>query len=242
MSVIRASSEFLSDLSALNQNRLDMKPVFDSSARCHRVRALGHRGIVILILFFGVAVVRADTTGFMDVFAPTNWSQISGSGTYDFTNSDSEIIIRGPNPPPSGGSFDSIQFNGHLGDGLTAAGTVQFDWQYDSPDDPGAFAQFGTSVGNSANIGPGGVGGPFSGTFTSQVLPQGATFSFLLFTDTPSPDKSAASLVITDFQFHDIPEPSAGVLVAGMLGSLGVARWRRARIQALGRCQASSSR
>jgi hypothetical protein len=218
-----------------------MKPVFDTSARWQRVRALGHRGVVILTLFFSLAEVRADTTGFMDAFAPTNWSQISGSGGYNFTNSDAELIIVGPNAPPSGGSFDGIQYNGHLSGGLTVGGTVQFDWQYESPDDPKAYAQFGTSVGSSTSIGPGGVGGPFNGTFTSQLLPQGATFTFLLFTDNPSPDKSPASLVITDFQFHDIPEPSAGVLVAGMLVTLGAARWRHARIQARGRCQASSS-
>ena len=207
-----------------------MKPILGTTSGWTRCNALGLRVAVIVTLLFGLVMARADAADFTGFFDPTNWSQISGSGIYFFTNSDTELKIVGPNTPPSGGSLDGIQYNGYLNGGLVVGGTVQFDYQYLSPDDSSAYAQFGTSVGNSTNIGPGGVGGPFTGTFTSQLLPQGATFDFLLYSDTLSPDKSPASLIITDFQFHDLPEPSTGALVAGMLVCLGAARWRRARI------------
>ena len=179
-------------------------------------------------------MARADTTDFMGVFDPTNWSHFSGSGSYNFNTPNTELTIVGPSTPPSGGSLDGIRYNGYLGGGLAVGGTVQFNWQYLSPDDPNAHADFGTSVGNSSPLGPGGAGGPFNDTFTSQLLPQGATFSFLLYTDNPSPAKSPASLLITNFKFIEVPEPSMGALLGSMLISLSTVRWWRCRRRASG--------
>ena len=72
------------------------------------------------------------------------------------------------------------------------------------------------------------------GDFSTNLL-AGTTFSFYLTTSFPPgvSDKLSATLTITGFQFHpDIPAPSTGVLVAGMLVSLGAARWWRSRRRA----------
>ena len=68
------------------------------------------------------------------------------------------------------------------------------------------------------------------GNFSTNLL-SGTAFSFYLTTTFPAgvSGKLSAALVITDFQFHDVPEPSTGVLVAGVLISLGAVRWRRCR-------------
>jgi hypothetical protein len=135
-------------------------------------------------------------------------------------------------------------FNGHLGGGLAVGGTVQFICDYAPEAITSGDAEFrwlepGNDSPSVQVLGT--YLTPVSGQlFTISSLPAGTIFGFYLSTDT-SAGKVSATLTITGFQFLDVPEPSTGALVAGMLVFLGAARWRRARIQALGLCQASST-
>jgi hypothetical protein len=216
-----------------------MQPILDTRSKWQRLNALGQRGVVILTLFLGLGVARADTTNFTGDFAAAFWTNSpSGFGSVSFANANTELELIGANNPPSETkSLDGIIYNGYLGGGLAVGGTVQFDYQYTSLDDGNAWAEFSTSLSSTPfYLGNGQASGAVT-FFPPLQLPQGATFSFLLYTDTDL-DKGAASLVITDFQFHpDIPEPSTGALVAGMLVSLGAARWRRCRRQGFEREQ-----
>jgi hypothetical protein len=50
---------------------------------------------VILALLMGLGVARADTSGFMDAFASTNWSFQLQSGTGYFNNANTELDLEG---------------------------------------------------------------------------------------------------------------------------------------------------
>ena len=212
-----------------------MKPILGTTSGWARCNALVQRAAVIVTLLFGLATARAQTTNFTGDFAPAYWtnSPPGGLGSVSFVNGNTELELIGANDPASETtSTDGIKYNGYLGGGLTVGGTIQFDYQYTSLADGNASAEFSTSVSSSpSDLGNGVAIGTLT-PFPPIQLPQGATFGFLLYTDT-DPGKGAASLVITGFQFTpDVPEPSTGALVAGMLVCLGAADWRRCRRQA----------
>ena len=170
-------------------------------------------------------------------------------GSAYFTNSDTELDVVGPTAtrPGGGSSVDGVLYNGPLAGGLVVGGTVQFHWEY---------VNYGDAIsptGGEIDWTPPGGGGTMQallgqegvsegGDFSTNLV-AGTTFSFYLTSTFPAgvTNKLSATLIITGFQFHDVPEPSTGTLLASMLAFLGAARWWRARIQARGLCQASST-
>jgi hypothetical protein len=212
-----------------------MKTILDGTSGRGRVKPRGQTAGVILVLLLGLGAARADTMGFTGDFTNAFWTISTQSGTVSFANANTELDIVGDNDPPvETKSLEGISYNGPLPGGLAVGGTVQFDYQYTSLDDGNAYAEFSTSVsGTPIYLGNGVATGGV--TFFSPIeLPQGATFGFLLYTDT-DPGKGAASLVITSFQFvPDVPEPTTGVLLGSALISLGAARGWRSRRRASG--------
>ena len=218
-----------------------MQPRLDMRSEWHRLQALGQRGAVILSLFLGLGAVQADTTNFMGDFGEAFWTKQPQFGSVYFTNSDTKLVLAGPNAPAAETtSFDGVLYNGDttppLSGGLAVGGTVQFHYDYNGgttlSTSEADFAY--TPPGGSPSqllIAQGGAGVVTSGLFKAPLLIAGTTFEILLGSDTTS-GKLAASLIITDFEFHpDIPEPSTGALLASALISLGVASWRRSRRQ-----------
>jgi hypothetical protein len=214
-----------------------MKPILGTTSGWARRDAVRQRAAAILILCVAWAAAGADTMDFMGVFAPSNWSSSLGSGVVYFTNSNTELALAGPNstPPGSGTSIEGITYNGPLGGGLVVGGTLQFHWEYQNYG-----ATTSPSGGELDLIPPGGgetirvpLGeeGVSAGGDVSTFLLPGTTFTFYLTTTFPPgiSDKLSADLHITQFQFHDVPEPSTGALVAGMLICLGTARWHNWR-------------
>ena len=51
-------------LEHVNQTKLNMKPIFDTSAKWQRVRALGQCGVGILTLLLSLSAAQADNTNF----------------------------------------------------------------------------------------------------------------------------------------------------------------------------------
>ena len=206
------------------------------------IKALGVCGCALAILLLGSPATRADTTNFTGDFRAAFWTTTPppppppSFGSVYFTNSNTELVLAGPNQPASRtSSTDPITYNGPLGGGLTVGGTVQFDYEYNSGDALGAseadFAYTPPGGGSSIQnlLGQGGPGVIQSGSFTTPLLSAGTTFKFLLITDTPA-NKLSGSLVITHFVFlSEIPEPSTAALLAGLLGCLSLARWCRSR-------------
>lgn len=205
------------------------------------VRALGQRGAVLVTLFLGLGAAQADTTNFIGDFQEAFWTKQPQFGSVYFTNSDTELVVAGPNAPAAETtSFDGVLYNGNttppLSGGLAVGGTVQFHYDYNGgttlSTSEADFAY--TPPGGSPSqllIAQGGAGVATSGLFTVPSLLAGTTFEILLGSDTTA-GKLSASLIVTDFEFHpDIPEPSAGALLASALISLGVARWRGSRRQ-----------
>ena len=216
-----------------------MKPIFDARSKWQRVRALGQRGFVILLFFVSLGVAQADTTNFVGDFSPALWTPQADHGSVFFTSGDEALVLTGPNQPTSDvpQSFDGILYNGPSPGGLRVGGTVEFHWEYNPGAVNSAAADIAWTPPGGANpiqsplLLNGGLGFE-SGDFSTNLL-AGTTFEFLLTTDTLA-GKLSGTLTITDFQFHDIPEPSTGALLASVLISLCVARWRRGQRQAPG--------
>ena len=239
MAELRALRECWADLSALYQSKLDMKPIFDTRSKWQRVRAVGPRGLAILALFLGLGVAQADTTNFVGDFAPPLWTIEKDQGSVFFTNDDQRLVLTGPNQPLAevNPSLDGIKYNGPLAGGLRVGGTVEFHWEYSPGAVNSASADFAwTPPGGGSSIqlpllSNGGLG--FASGNVSTNLLAGTVFEFLLSTDTFA-DKLSGTLIISDFQFHDVPEPSSAALLASAVITLGAARWRRSRKRAAG--------
>ena len=144
-------------------------------------------------------------------------------------------MLSGANEPSTDtSSIDPITYNGPLGGGLTVGGTVEFNWQYNSPyglNDAAYFAWMPAGGGSTNQVLLAQGGGVASSIYSIQLDPH-ATFEFVLFTETPA-NKLPGSLVITNFQFHaNVPEPSAEALLASALIFLGGTFWWRPRRRA----------
>jgi hypothetical protein len=220
-----------------------MKPIFDARSEWQRLRDLGQRGLAVLALFMGLGVAQADTTNFTGDFGPEFWSLSPGSGlgTVYFTNGFTELVLVSPTNAPQGTeSLDGILYNSPLQGELRVGGTVSFHWEFSAGDVQTGGAAFGwlpPSEGSPTNLAiisvPGITNG---GNYSSPLLSPGTTnLSFLLDTTFVGSDKALATLVVSDFQFHEqVPEPSTVALLAGGLISFVAARWRRGRGRASG--------
>jgi len=224
------------------QTRPDMQSTLDTRAGRQQAKPHARRGAVVLALLLGLSAARADTTNFMGAFGEAFWSAEPQSGTVGFSNSDTELVLAGPNQPATAVplSLDGIVYNGPLGGGLLVGGTMSFHYVYTSSDalsDSEADIAWTAPGGSSAQflLGQGGPGVVAAGDYTTPLLSAGTTnLTFLLTTDTLA-NKLSGTLVISDFQFHDVPEPGTGILTAGMLAVLSASRWRRFRGRAAGR-------
>jgi hypothetical protein len=208
-----------------------MKPIFKTRSEWQRAKAAVLCGAGMLALFLGLGAAQADTTNFVGDFAPPLWTLEPGQGSVFFTNGNTELVLTGPNQPPAevNPSLDGIKYNGPLPGGLRVGGTVEFNWDYN----PGAVNSGAADISwtppgggvstNSPLVYDGGLGFE-SGHFMTNLL-AGTVFEILLTTDTLK-DKLSGTLTITDFQFHDIPEPSTGALLASAVILLSAARWR----------------
>ena len=234
---MRALRVFLDESGSIYQIRPDMEPILDRTSGRGQVTPRGQTAGIFLTLLLGLGVARADTAGFTNDFAEAFWSKQPQFGSVNFSNSDTALVLAGPNAPVAETtSFDGILYNGPLPGGLAVGGTVQFHWDYNGgttlstseADFAWAWPGGGAPIQNV--LAQGGAGVVNSGLFTTPSLVAGTTFEFLLSSDT-TPGKLSAALVITDFQFHpNIPEPTTGVLLGGLLISLGAARgWRGGR-------------
>jgi hypothetical protein len=120
-----------------------------------------------------------------------------------------------------------------LGGELTVGGTVSFHWVYTPGDSAPVEADFRWDDATPPPLAQG-VGDSQNGNFSTFISPGTTNLEFLLTSTLLSSGKLSATLVITDFQFLDIPEPCSGALFASMLTCLGAARWRRSRRRASG--------
>jgi hypothetical protein len=209
-----------------------------------KLKARGQTAGVILTLLLGLGAAQADTSGFMDAFAPAAWTNDIQAGSVSFTNANTELALVGPNAttPPTSTSLDGIRYVGSLGQGLAVGGTVEFHYTYNAGDALSqSDAEFtwqspGGGSGDQVLI-SGGPGVSITNAFfvTSSPLIAGTIFEISLFTDTPPPaGKPSALLLVTGFVFRDVPEPSTGALLASALISLGAARGWRCRRRASG--------
>lgn len=223
-----------------------MQTILDTTSAWQRVRALGERAAIILPLLLGLSVARADFTGDFDAsfwkLHPPVSSGLAFGSVY-FTNANTELALVSPNtvpPTPGGESLDGILYDSPLQGALTVGGWVTFHWEVSAGDVQTGGASFGwqdASGESSTNLAVFSTPGFTNGAdYSSPLLSPGTTnLSFLLDTKTTGSGKTLATLFITDFQFHETPEPSTGAFFAAVLVSLGAARWRRCRGQGSGR-------
>jgi hypothetical protein len=213
-----------------------MQPILGRHTGRQQLEVLGRRALLLLTLLEGASGALADTTNFVGDFREAFWTNDVQAGSVTFSNSDTVLVLSGPNSPAARvSSLDGILYHGELAGGLAVGGTVQFNWSYNAAD------CLSTSEADFTWSSPGGgspvlnilaQGGPgviTNGFLITPVLAAGTVFEFSLGTDTLA-DKLPGTLVITDFIFHsEIPEPSSGVLLGGALIWLGVARRRRSQ-------------
>jgi hypothetical protein len=209
-----------------------MKPTHNWLSRWQRVKAFGSKSVATLAVLWSFGVAGADTMNFTGDFAPSSWTATPQYGSIYFTNSNSELVLSGPSQPASDtSSAEPISYDGPVPSGLAVGGTVEFDWQYNSPyglNDAAYFAW--TPAGGSSTPVLLAQGAGATNSIYSIQLDQGATFGFLLLTETPA-NKFPGTLQVTNFQFHaNVPEPSSAALLTGFLTCLfSVRRWRRQR-------------
>jgi hypothetical protein len=164
---------------------------------------------VSLTLAAASGASAATVSGFQDAYDPINWT---------FTNSNADGFVN------TGGAPASISLtggdNGSGDPGTTdytttaaAAGTVTFDWNYSSSDDPG-WDGFGYLLNGSFSFLADSSGQ--NGTSTFNVL-AGDSFGFRIFTDDNR--LGPGSVTISNFS-APVPEPST-VLSLLVLGGLG---------------------
>ena len=204
-----------------------MKPIFNGLIPGNLLKTTAIRVMTGLVFLSFVLLAAADTTNFTGEFQAAFWTAQPQAGSIGFSNSATELIIAGPNKPASETtSIEPITYNGPTSSGLVTDGKVQFDYDYDSPFglDDSAYFVYTPPGGSPLQVLLGqGAGGIITNSFSID-LTQGTTFGFVLFTDTPA-NKTGGSLTITDFQFHSVPEPSTGALLA--FGLIYIAALRR---------------
>jgi hypothetical protein len=178
-----------------------------------------------------VAAVPAQAVilDFTGDYAPANWASTT-PGTSSFTFSGG-----GPNTltavTDNSGSFDPS--SGTLSITVAQAGTIQFTANSSTMDFEGWFVIGGRPadwLGYSVNAGSPVILSGTSGFAavgpinTSVAVNAGDTFRF--FANSQDGAFGAATMVITNFSFTPVPEPSTYAVMAGA-GLLGFAVWRR---------------
>ena len=169
---------------------------------------------VSLTLAAASGASAATVFGFQDAYDPINWT---------FTNSNADGFVNTGGAPASislTGGDNGSGFSGTTNYTTTAAaaGTVTFDWDYSTDDDP-LFDPFGYLL-NGSFIQVTNNGGGFfqNGTSTFNVL-AGDSFGFRIFTRDNS--VGPGSVTISNFSAPaPVPEPST-VLSLLVLGGLG---------------------
>ncbi len=199
------------------------------------------RAVVLVLIVGSAAPAQAYFTGDLRT---SYWDNTSGKdlGSIFFTPDASTLVIQGPTGSLAGAvpSVDVSQYVGPAwgGGGLVYAGTLTFNWSFNSGDALSAEAEFGytTAAGpqtvSFASAGPGTID---SGTF-SISLESGAVFEFLLASSIPGGKRTAAEFTISNGQFHRNPAVTApdhlGIWSgAAILLPFAFLGWRRNRRQ-----------
>ena len=149
-------------------------------------------------------------------FAPENWSLRPGSGTVAFNSTATELQLKGPSGKPATSSLDLAWYLGAGGTGAPDAGTLTFNWHFNSEDATSASAEIGsgTSFYTLASGGPGTTSG---GTYSITLAP-GGHFAFLLSTEAPTGKPNTGELLVSNLSFTAVPEASTLWFGAGALG------------------------
>ena len=156
-----------------------------------------------------LAAASSASAAFQGPYAPINWTLTNSNadGFVDTTGAPASISLTGgDNDSGDPGTTDYTTT-------AAAAGTVTFDWNYSSSDDPG-WDGFGYLLNGSFSFLADSSGQ--NGTSTFNVL-AGDSFGFRIFTE--DNDLGPGSVTISNFS-APIPEPST-VLSLLVLGGLG---------------------
>lgn len=201
------------------------------------------RAVVLVLIVGSAAPAHAYFTGDLRT---SYWDNTSGKdlGSIFFTPDASSLVIQGPTGSLAGAvpSVDVSQYVGPvgLGGGLEFAGTLTFNWSFNSGDALSAEAEFGYQ--NPSDSGPHTVsfasGGP--GTIDSHTfsisLESGAVFEFLLASSIPGGKRTAAQFIISNGEYHRNPIVTAPDNIgiwsgAAILLPFAFLGWRRNRQQ-----------
>jgi hypothetical protein len=188
-----------------------------------------------LLLAVELAAAQAHaaqiTLGFTDDFDPAYWSLkpdvLVTPGTVSFNNANTELLLTGPSglAASQNGVMEEADYLGPGGGGAPSAGTVTFNWSFNSRVTVYATASIGTTSGDYT-LASGGPGTPEEGTY-SFSLSLGEQFAFLLSTDNLAGKNSPAELSITDFSFTPVPEASTIWDRVGLLALLAMSEAAR---------------
>lgn len=181
-------------------------------------------------LLLAVALAAAPAQAAFDFtgdFAPANWALQPDLGTVSFNGAQTELLLTGPSGlPVSQSSQDLAVYVGLGGQGASVAGTVSFNWSFNSGNALSAQAAVNwTGSAQPYTFASGGPGTITAGSY-SVMLGQGDQFAFLLSTDNPGVKSGPAEFSITDFSFT-IPEASTVWLGAGLLALLAASKAAR---------------
>lgn len=165
-------------------------------------------------------------------FAAENWSLGPDLGTVSFDSTSTELLFKGPSHAlTTTSSQDLAWYLGPGGTGAPVAGTLTFDWHFDSQMALSATAEIGSGAGHYT-LASGGPGTTKSGTY-SITLASGGQFAFLLSTEAPTGKADTGEFLVSNLSFTAVPEASTIWSGIGALGLMALSEAaRRAKSKA----------
>lgn len=200
-----------------------MRDYFDNQS----LMRLGAFGLVpFLLTILSTSQPARAALDFTGDFSPGNWVLQPDLGTVSFNGAQTELLLIGPSGlPTSQWSQDVAGYAGPGDNGVPEAGTVSFNWSFNSGDAWDAQAKINwTGSGGPHMVASGGPGTIAQGS-DSIVLEPGDWFSFMLDTGNLAGNKTPAEFSM-DFDFATIPEVSTTWAGTGLLALLAGRRSR----------------